>query len=114
MNNDDTSADLTERPVLQPAARHFERAAKASREHTALAQRLCEKHGDHGTAISGIVRDHFPEHDKKRLSALCKTICRENDAGRAARPYGVHKSTMDRLARAICKRDGTGFYGYRM
>lgn len=105
---------ITERPVLQAAARHFEAAAKASREHDALAERCLRRYGDHGVAVSAVVRDHFPEKEKKRLRALARIVAEENEAGRKARPYGVHKSTMDKLARSICRRDGSGYYGYRI
>lgn len=104
---------LEERPVLQAAARRFEAAARASREHDALAERCLQRYGDHGAPVSGCVRDHFPEQEKKKLRALARIVAEENEAGRRARPHGVHKSTMDKLACCICRRDGSGYYGYR-
>lgn len=104
---------IVERPVLQSAARRFEAAARASREHDALAEQCLRRYGDHGVAISGCVREHFPEKEKKRLRALARIVAEENEAGRRLRPYGVHKSTMDKLARSIFRRDGSGYYGYK-
>ena len=105
--------DITERPALQAAARHFEAAARASREHDALAEKCLLRYGDHGPLISGVCRDHFPEKEKKKLLALARIVGAENEAGRKARPHGVHKSTMDKLARSIYRRNGSGYYGYR-
>lgn len=105
--------NILDRKDLQIAAKHFAVAAAASRAQSELAHALLKKHGDHGPNISGIFRDHFPEKQKDRLRKLCHVICEENDLGIAARPKGVHKSTMFTLARAVCKRDGTGFYGFR-
>ena len=106
--------DITERPALQAAARHFEAAARASREHDALAEKCLLRYGDHGPLISGVCRDHFPEKEKKKLRALARIVAAENAAGRRARPHGVRKTTMDKLARSICRRDGSGWYGYQV
>lgn len=107
-------AFLLGRQDLRAAAGHFAAAAKASRQHTAMVERLIKLYGDgNGHQISGVIRDHFPETDKRKLVKLCKTICEQNDKGMAQRPKGVHKSTMLALARAVCRRDGHGFYGFR-
>lgn len=107
-------AFLLGRQDLRAAVGHFEIAAKASRQHTAMVERLIKLYGDgNGRQISGVIRDHFPEASKRNLLALCKTIRDQNDKGMAQRPKGVHKSTMYALARAVCRRDGHGFYGFR-
>ena len=107
--------DLLHRQPLIAAANEFSRAAQASRLHSALVRSLLDKYGDgNGRQISGVIRDHFPEKDKDTLKALCRDICRYNEAGHALRPKGVHHRTMDALARAVCRRDGTGFYGYKV
>ena len=106
--------DITERPALQAAARRFEAAARASREHDELAERCLKRFGDHGVFVSGCVRDHFPEQYKKRLTALARIVAAENEAGRRARPHGVRRTTMDKLARCICRRDDSGYYGYKV
>ncbi|OQA09835.1 MAG: hypothetical protein BWY66_00374 [bacterium ADurb.Bin374] len=106
---------LLDRPELKRAQKHFEVSAAASREHDRLVSRLYKRHGDgNGVQVSGVIRDHFPEKAKARLRALCHVICEENDAGVAARPSGVWLKTMHELAREVCRRDGTGFYGYRI
>lgn len=104
---------LLGRPDLRMAEVHFSVAACASRAHDILVTQYIERYGDgNGHFISGVVRDHFPEDRKAVLQDLCALINEHNDKGRAARPKGVRMETMHRLAREVCKRDGTGFYGY--
>lgn len=106
---------ILKRPELQSAQRHFANAAQASRLHKNYVAELILKHGDgNGVQVSGVIRDHFPEQAKMNLIAICKNINRENDAGVAARPKHVRKETMFKLARAVCRRDGTGFYGFQI
>ena len=109
-----TQRVLEDRPALQAAARRFEAAAKASRDYDELAERCLQRYGDHGPFVSGCCREHFPEREKQKLRALARIVAAENAAGRRARPHGVHKTTMDKLARSIFRRDGSGWYGYQV
>jgi len=61
--------NITERPDLQTAAYHFERACRASRAHSDLSLHALERYGDHGPLISGCVRDHFPDEIKDKLGS---------------------------------------------
>lgn len=93
------------------SANHFARACAASRAHQDLAIRSCEAYGNHGAPISGCVRDHFPIEVKNRLRGLARRVTNETSAAWGARPPRVRASTMRRLASAIARRDGSGFYG---
>lgn len=104
---------LLNRSDLALAAGYFANAAYYSRQWSKLVSDALKQYGDHGPQISGICRDHFPESLKDRLRTLAHLVTEENEKGRKARPAGVHSATLDKLARMICKRDGTGFYGYR-
>lgn len=104
---------LLARQDLSAARFHFENACRASRKHQELVRLSLEEHGDRGSQISGIIRDHFPEHVKNRLRNLCRTITTESDRAWAARPPRVRTETMRRLASAVAQRDGSGFYGPR-
>jgi hypothetical protein len=89
----------------------FENACRVSREHNALAAKALDRYGDHGTQISGIVRDHFPDHVKAELRLLAASITSYSDAAWKHRPHRVRVSTVRALSRAIAARDGSGFYG---
>jgi hypothetical protein len=102
---------LINRAYLQPAVELFSESVKASREHSALAKRALEKYGDHGSQISGIVREHFPENVKTQLRALARKVTEKSDAAYAIRPRGVRHTTMRKLAAEVAERDGSGFYG---
>ena len=99
------------RPDLQLSARCFVDACRVSREHNALTAKALERYGDHGTQISGVVRDHFPEHVKAELRLLAASITSYSDAAWKHRPHRVRVSTVRALSRAIAARDGSGFYG---
>jgi hypothetical protein len=103
---------LLDRPDLAPAANQFALAARASREHSSFAKESLAKYGEHGSLISGCVREHFPEEVKEKLRALAFAVSFHNSAGEALRPRRVRMKTMYDLARAVCRRDGTGFYGF--
>jgi len=107
-----TQKNLLKRQDLAIAAAYFECAAAYSRAHSRIAQRALAQYGDHGAQISGCVRDHFPEHIKEDLTTLAHLVTQENENGRKARPRGVREQTMHALAREVCRRDSTGFYGY--
>ncbi len=104
---------LLERKDLSLARMWFVCAAAASRQHTLKARIAMAKYGDHGPDISGCVRNHFPENIKNQLRGLAHAVSEYNDCGMKARPPRVRLSTMIRLAREVCKRDGTGFYGFQ-
>ena len=103
--------DRLNRPDLRPAATLFARACLASRVHSSMAGRALANYGDHGSQISGVVRDHFPERIKTQLRQLASAVTRYSDAAYAARPRRVRFATMRELARDIATRDGSGFYG---
>ncbi len=101
---------LLARLDLMNAAQRFKRCFAASREHNRLVAAALKKYGDHGSQISGVIRDHFPPRVKARLRNLCAHMNAESDAGFALRPRGVRKATMLRLYNAVRERDGSGFY----
>ncbi len=104
---------LFNRQDLKSSAYLLTLACRASREHSALAERALNDYGDHGSPISGIVRDHFPEDTRITLRALARDVARYSDEAYAARPKGVRYATMRELGVAIATRDGSGFYGPR-
>jgi hypothetical protein len=103
--------NILNRPDLRLSAFCFENACRVSREHSALAAEASARYGEHGTQISGIVRDHFPEHVKAELRLLAATVTSYSDAAWKHRPRRVRTSTMRKLSRAVAARDGSGFYG---
>jgi hypothetical protein len=102
-----------ERSDLIPAAILFAKACKASRLHGTMAKRALANYGDHGSLISGCVRDHFPNRVKDALRTLASSVTRFSDTAYGARPKGVRFRTMLLLSRDIATRDGGGFYGPR-
>lgn len=92
-------------------AAQFAMACAASRAHMALATAALETFGRHGPLVSGCVRSHFPEPVKQALRELARECGRRSDMARAARPRGMHASTVNRIACAIATRDGSGHYG---
>ena len=98
---------------LECARDHFSEACKLSREWNALHDDALSRYGDKGSHISGAGRDHFPNDVKDELRRLARLVTQYADAGHAARPKGVRRSTMNHLARLIATRDGGGFYGPR-
>lgn len=105
-------AGILARKDLELAAAHFAAGAKRSRQHIALLRKCLKRYGDHGVSVSGIGRDHFPEKEKEKLRVLCRKINTCNTLGVACRPKGIRFSTIYALGRAVCRRDGTGFYGF--
>lgn len=99
------------RPELATAAELFAKACHASRLHDIAARCALIRYGDHGPAISGCVRDHFPDAVKDRLRELARAVTRYSEAGYAARPPRIRFDTMRQLARSVATRDGSGFYG---
>jgi len=104
---------LLTRPDLQLSCQLFALACHVSRAHDSYAAEALKVHGDHGSLISGCVRDHFPEHVKNTLRAMALSVTKYSDSAYAARPRGVRYSTMIQLARAVAARDGSGYYGPR-
>ena len=103
--------NILERADLREAQKLFAMACAASRLHNALASYGLERFGDHGSQISGCVREHFPEALKNELRALSYMVTRYSDLGHDARPSRVRSATMRHLARSVATRDGSGFYG---
>lgn len=102
---------ILSRPDLQEAARWFELACIYSRVHSKAVADALRDFGDHGPQISGIMRDHFPDPVKETLRDLAHVVTECSDKAWAARPRGVRLATMRALARAVARRDGSGFYG---
>ncbi len=102
---------LLARKDLQRATRLFAKATAASRKHSNLTRNALEKYGDHGPQISGVIRDHFPQHVKDELRRLARDVTEYSNAGYEARPKGVRQSTMRELASEVARRGGSGFYG---
>jgi hypothetical protein len=103
--------ELLARADMQPAIKLFEKATKASRAHSKLASESLDKYGDHGSHISGVLRDHFPKDVKDKLRKHARDINKYADAAYYARPKGVRNTTMQALAGAVATKTGTGFYG---
>jgi hypothetical protein len=102
---------ILDRDDLRESAVLFAAACACSRAHVALADDACRRYGDHGALISGCVRDHFPDAVKDNLRALAQSVTRWSDCAWSARPPRVRRGTMRALSRAVCRRDGGGFYG---
>jgi hypothetical protein len=79
--------------------------------HSKAAANALAEFGDHGSLISGCVRDHFPADVKEHLRELAKDVTAESDKAWAARPTRVRHSTMLKLSRAVAQDTGSGFYG---
>lgn len=107
------SRALLARADLAASARAFAFACLASRQHDASAALAFKQYGDHGPAISGCVRDHFPDPVKDQLRELARRVSLHSDIAYAARPRGVRFATVRALGKAIAQRDGAGFYGPR-
>jgi hypothetical protein len=103
--------NLLANPKFEAARDHFADACKFSRLHSEFAQAQLRVFGDHGPAISGCVRDHFPADRKETLRELARKVSECSDRAWAARPARVRSSTMRKLARLVAQRDGSGFYG---
>ena len=104
-------AALLSRPDLAASRAEFEKACAASRAHNAAALDAMMAWGDHGSLISGCVRDHLPNEVKDFLRVLARAVTEHSDAARAARPKGVRRETIYRLGRCVATRDGHGRYG---
>lgn len=103
--------NILDRPDLQKAAELFADACKISREHVRAVDEALETYGPQGPDVSGCGRDHFPTCTKDYLRSLARNVGILSDAAYAARPPWVRVSTMRKLASAVAKRDGSGFYG---
>lgn len=103
---------LMDRIDLIPAANCFREAAKCSREWDTLYIAALKTYGDHGSQISGCGREHFPESVKELLRVTAHKVTEWNEKGRAWKPKRVRSETMHKLARLVCKCEGSGFYGY--
>lgn len=104
---------LLTRPELAPARDYFVMACVYSRVHDRMAKIALDQYGDHGSLISGCVRDHFPDPVKDCLRYMAQRVtyyCAEADK---ARPRGVRHWTIVALGKAVARRDGVGYYGPR-
>lgn len=99
------------RPDLAKAQSEFESACHCSRAYCAKLAEYLAEYGDHGATISGAGRDHFPSDVKDHLRRIARAVGHHSDLARAARPARVHMATINRLAREVATRDGSGFYG---
>ena len=104
-------ASLLNRDDLRKAQEFYAAACRYSREHSRLSSESLRKYGDHGPNISGVVRDHFPQTVKEHLRALARSVTAACDRAQESRPKRVRSSTMRKLASAVARRDGAGFYG---
>lgn len=106
--------DLLHRPDLHAAREHFKKSVEHSRIHGELAASALKQHGDHGSLISGVVRDHFPENTKTALRHHAHAVTQHIDAGMKARPKGVRSTTMRKLGQVVAKHHGpSGRYGFQ-
>ena len=99
------------RPDLAAAQSEFESACHCSRFYNDMLASYCAQYGDHGPAISGAGRDHFPEDVKAHLRRVATSVSHHCDLARAARPARVRHVTIRRLGQEVATRDGVGFYG---
>lgn len=105
------ASTLIGNPKFAAAEAHFVAACAASRAHSLCAAKALDLYGDHGSLISGCVRDHFPSPIKDFLRTLAQPVTLESDAGYSTRPARVQFATMRKLAREVATRDGSGVYG---
>ena len=98
-------------PRFATVVAHFEDACRASRLHSEYAAAQLRVFGDHGSQISGCVRDHFPDDRKAVLRDLARKVGVASDRAHAARPKGVRLATINMIGRLVATRDGSGFYG---
>ena len=89
----------------------FALACNSSRAWDRELAKALATYGDHGPAISGCGRDHFPEHVKNQLRLLARQVSEFSDEARKAKPLGVRWSTIRTLGQLVAMRYGTGFYG---
>jgi len=100
-------------PKFSEVVTHFEKCCVASRAHSKLASESLEKFGDHGSQISGVVRDHFDDATKDALRTLARTVTTESDLAYAVRPKYTRQATIRNIGKLVARRDGSGFYGPR-
>jgi hypothetical protein len=83
-----------------------------SRAHRDLSEQALLVYGDHGSPISGVVRDHFPEFVKNELRSLSLRVARLLDESRVSWSKArKHLRTWIRLKDAIIAKYGKGYYG---
>lgn len=98
-------------PKFAVAQSEFESACHCSRAYDSLLRDYLAQYGNHGPAVSGAGRDHFPADVKDHLRRVARAVSYHSDRGYAARPRYVRQATMRKLASAVARRDGSGFYG---
>jgi hypothetical protein len=102
---------LLSRPDLSLCRDWFSLAAWYSRSHQREAGKALTRYGDHGSQISGVVRDHFPEEVKVRLRHSAHLVSECVESGFRCRPARVQNATLRALKEAVYARNGRGFYG---
>lgn len=103
--------DLLTDPKFELPRDLFAAACRFSREWDAMLRAALLAYGEHGSAISGAGREHFPEHIKDALRQKARAVTFNSDLAYKARPKGVRMETMRKLAALVATRDGSGFYG---
>lgn len=98
-------------PKYAESQHYFEVSAAVSRTHRDLMNYALQTYGDHGSTISAIGRDHFPDEVKNELRSLAKEINVQSDFGYGKKPKGVHHMTIVKLAQEVAHKFGIGFYG---
>ena len=103
---------LLTRADLAKSAEQFKIACYTSRHYGELCRAYADQFGDgNGRQISGCYRDHFPTEVKDRLRTMAQSIGIYSKLAYNYKPKGVQTATIAKLARAIARRDGCGFYG---
>lgn len=100
-----------DRPAFAAAQSEFESACHCSRAYDARLAEALRDHGDHGPAVSGAGRDHFPAETKEHLRRIAQAVTYHSERGHALRPKYARQAAMRRLAQEVATRDGSGFYG---
>ena len=63
-------SNWTKADHLDAARAHAIARERAAVDHGCLTKEAMDRYGDHGSLISGVMRDHFPPHVKDRLRHL--------------------------------------------
>ena len=96
---------------LNESKKHFRIAAKLSKLHSDKVKDNIKQYGDvENTATSGVYNSSWPEPEKRILRAILVKLNNRRDKGFAARPKGVHRSTMIKLYQLIRVQKNAGFY----
>jgi len=89
----------------------FTDACIASRTYDKLLRDALDTFGDHGLAVSGAGRDHFPKEVKQRLRNQADAVTAYCGLAWESRPFKYRDTTMRQLAQQCADKHGSGFYG---